>query len=213
LEETNVTTETQELDLRGELLAELKGQTEGLSDLIHAKGIPGPTADEHHAAKLTAMREHLTDLDVELDALDTRRKEVKTQRATAISELNAARIGGPEFLPLLDGPAAKPEEPEAWRELSIDGLGLPSRISLALQTANIVHLGQLSDRMDRIEWWDEMKGVGMGMAEKIAEAFATFWASHPEYCEQRDEVAETFDFDEASGHDPKQSKPDEELPY
>jgi hypothetical protein len=171
-----VTTETNELELQNEeAVVEEQAELEPVAI--------APTADEHHAAKLTAMREELSDLAVERAKLDEKRKVLKKRYDGLVEQLASDQVKGPEYLPLIDGPAAKSEEPEAWRELLVDSLLLPGHIEQKLLAADIVSLGQLSDKMDGDWWWETMPaGIGKAAAEKISDAFAAFWAKHPEYC-------------------------------
>lgn len=188
-----MSTDTQEPEVQNEEMS----QTEGYAEVIrHTESVAsGPTAEEHHAAKLTAMREELSNLAVERAGLDEQRKTLKKRYDGLVEQLATAQVRGPEYRPLLDGPASEASEPEAWRALPIDALGLSGGIASKLEEAGIVTIGQLQQAMNGERWWDNLDGIGEGKAEKLADAFAQFWSKHPEYCQEEDEAIASFDFD------------------
>jgi hypothetical protein len=98
-----------------------------------------------------------------------------------------------------NGPAEKANN--NWRRVKVEKLGLQSQILGKLLDAGVTTLGKLSDTMNAAGvWWrNEIKGIGDASAEKIADAFAFFWESHPEYTQpekadgEADDDAENFD--------------------
>lgn len=89
----------------------------------------------------------------------------------------------------LDRPLIQQEEKaratrkDAWRAVRVEQLGLAKPLTKKLVDARLETLGLLSDLMqDKGTWWfKEIPGVGEGGAEKVSDAMADFWKSHPEF--------------------------------
>ena len=78
-----------------------------------------------------------------------------------------------------------------WRAMSVGELDLPQSLLDRLCDLDLGTLGALSDRMATGDHWaDDLDGIGIAKAEKIAEAFAFFWQEHPEYCQADTPAAE-----------------------
>jgi hypothetical protein len=85
-------------------------------------------------------------------------------------------------LPLFpDGKGEAVADGAAWKTLEVaDELDLPACGHAALDKAGLQTLGQLSERMNRDRWWEDVPGVGSVTATAIGEAFAKFWKDHPD---------------------------------
>ncbi len=141
-----------------------------------------------------------------------RAKAAKERYTSALDELDALIERGPDYQQKLPGMAdvGKPAEQSpggfvdnSWRELSVSELELPEAIAVDLTDAGIETLGQLADRTNQDQWWRDIDGIGPGKAEKVADAFAAFWASHPEYCqtERPTRVRIVKDIEDGDFHD------------
>jgi len=69
--------------------------------------------------------------------------------------------------------------------VKVEQLGLAKTLTKKLIDARLETLGLLSDLMaEQGTWWHrEVAGVGEGGAEKVSDAMADFWKSHPEFDE------------------------------
>lgn len=81
--------------------------------------------------------------------------------------------------------ALKPAN-DGWKALPLDAAGINGKGGKLLMEAGYETLGAVAKLMaDYGQWWNkEVKGIGEETATEIADRFAEFWASHPEYCEQ-----------------------------
>jgi hypothetical protein len=73
-----------------------------------------------------------------------------------------------------------------WRVRPIDGnLDIPAGTIKALERKGIVTLGELTDTINvsPMAWHVGVPGVGAAAAQKVSDAYAAFWAKHPEYAE------------------------------
>ena len=73
-----------------------------------------------------------------------------------------------------------------WRVRSIEGnLDIPAGTLKALHRKDIVTLGELTDLINRNpqRWHESVPGVGSAAAQRVGDAYATFWQRHPEYAE------------------------------
>jgi len=79
--------------------------------------------------------------------------------------------------------AGRATRKDAWRAVRVEQLGLAKPLTKKLVDARLETLGLLSDLMqDKGTWWfKEIPGVGEGGAEKVSDAMADFWKSHPEF--------------------------------
>ena len=80
---------------------------------------------------------------------------------------------------------ARAARKDAWRAVKVEQLGLAKTLTKKLIDARLETLGLLSDLMaEQGTWWHrEVAGVGEGGAEKVSDAMADFWKSHPEFDE------------------------------
>jgi hypothetical protein len=78
-------------------------------------------------------------------------------------------------------------KPDGWKRLAISRLDLPPPVEQYIMDAGIKTIGQLSKHQaDHGEFWDKDITVGgtrkpANFRAKIEDAFAEFWATHPEY--------------------------------
>lgn len=86
---------------------------------------------------------------------------------------------------------AQPLAPEAWRTVRIAELSLKPATESKLLAKDLDTLGALSDWMQKKgEFWaKDVPGIGEKAATDIADAFAAFWATHPECCQPVAEAA------------------------
>ncbi len=140
------------------------------------------TAEDHHEARVLELSLALGKVCVKLGKIEAVRKALKDDYKNVLQQLDALVENGPEELPLFDGPTATVSGGgDAWRDLPVDALDIPAGTQHKLEEAGLVSLGFLADAMNGERWQDKVDGVGEKAAEKIAEAFVTFWSDHPEY--------------------------------
>jgi len=92
-----------------------------------------------------------------------------------------------------NGKGSTPASPNAWRRQKIAVLpGLAPKTIDLLAEAGLTTLGRLSDYMGKYgtTWANGLKGIGEVAATKIEDAWARFWADHPEFCQPEDEEAD-----------------------
>lgn len=88
---------------------------------------------------------------------------------------------------LFDAAEEKASDKGDWRRKSITALEMPPNVEIYVSNAGIKTVGALSDHMARHgDFWDKELKVGgerkpPNFRIKIEEAFADFWAEHPEY--------------------------------
>jgi len=86
-------------------------------------------------------------------------------------------------LPAKDKPKAKNDD---WRKEPLEAAEIDGQAGKLLWDAGYDTLGKLSDLMaEKGQWWTAIPSLAFGesMAAQVADAFADFWAKHPEYCE------------------------------
>lgn len=127
------------------------------------------TKAAHKAAKdlLDQAQEELNDLLTELQDINRHSDKLPFPNTPA-EKLSIAA----------DKPAAAPD---AWKAASIDALNLGPALTELLKQRAINTLGDLSAVMEKggQDWYKELRGVGVGKAEKISDALAQYWKDHP----------------------------------
>jgi len=80
--------------------------------------------------------------------------------------------------------AGIPAPTGSWRARTVEeALELPVSAAKALERKGVETVGELADLVNRDLWWMDVPGVGKAAAEKVADAFAGFWAANPQYAE------------------------------
>jgi hypothetical protein len=71
--------------------------------------------------------------------------------------------------------------PDAWKKVKLDSLGLKARTLKALEANNIKTLGQLTQlQKDQGEWWvREVKGLGETGSADLSECCERYWKENP----------------------------------
>lgn len=122
----------------------------------------------------------------------------------AQSEYNAA--GEPEDPPLLD---VSEKDPDAWRSLSIDELGVYGVAEGTLgkmKQAEIHTFGDYHSYCNKhLDGPRAITGIGQGKADGIADAWVKFFAEHPEHCPPKDEADPDEPFNSQCGFTDKRS--------
>lgn len=136
--------------------------------------------EQAHYQLICTKNAEVAKLAVAVQVAKERFKAAKERWEAAASDLHETIDAGPDPQPKL--PGMDDERPDDWKILALAELDLPAGIVDTLTDAGFATLGELSDRMDHDSWWQLVDGIGEKSAEKVADAFAAFWANHPEYC-------------------------------
>lgn len=109
--------------------------------------------------------------------------ELKKRFDRLDGEMLALIQRGPERqrpLPFSDGEEA--QENEEWKEFGLGSLDISESIAAKLVDEGIETLGQLQEYLAD-KPLTSIKGIGAEKAAAVADAFADFWTTHPEFCE------------------------------
>ena len=139
-----------------------------------------------HLEQIKASQARIDELRVAYEAAKEKAKGAKTVWEGAV-ETHGKLVRRNEQQTLLP---FDQDTNQDWRKMSIADLGLPAGVATALEEAEVTTLGKLSDVMGDAMWYREIKRVGKGAAEKVADAFQRFWAEHPESCDFSPDTAE-----------------------
>ena len=77
------------------------------------------------------------------------------------------------------------KDADTWRELPVTELDIDNMMVRKLADADptITTIGKLSDYASEYDGFTGIAGIGPTGSEKLSDAFAQFWAEHPEFCE------------------------------
>lgn len=117
--------------------------------------------------------------------VDLMEGEYETDNDTVkmIADAREANVTGPDaWAEFVAG--WRSAENDAWRAMPLAELALAKKPGKILAEAGIETLGDLHDRMaEGLGWHDDLTGIGDETAGSIADRFAEFWKTHPEFCE------------------------------
>lgn len=127
-------------------------------------------------------------------------KELHKAFDTAVAQMRA--VIKRRNQPLLPFDAAtgevKPAEPEAWRRVPVEDLGIKPRTAKALRDGGLETIGAIADFHADDQSLNRIPGLGQGAVDEVADAMERFWRDHPEHTRPSTEPA------------PSPSKDDEE---
>jgi len=90
-----------------------------------------------------------------------------------------------EVIREIDQPALPFKGGEKWQDAIVLELGLSDGVVTKLADAGIETLGELHTYL-KTKTLTDIDGIGAAAAEKIQDALETYWAEHPEQCEQEE---------------------------
>jgi hypothetical protein len=77
-------------------------------------------------------------------------------------------------------PAEFVADPDAWRSVSIDALGLTPRIVKSLTEAGVTDLGKIADYTAANDGLNGITGIGPVAQEQISDAMENYWRENPQ---------------------------------
>jgi hypothetical protein len=97
----------------------------------------------------------------------------------------------------------KADEDEAWREATLDDLGIKGALADKLVDAELDTLGKISDYTSAGKQITDIKGIGPEKSEFISDACADYFAKHPVATKQPDDE-QTTETDDSESNDSDQ---------
>lgn len=129
------------------------------------------------------------------EAVNTLREAVRGQR----------RLGFPDEPRQLDAPQSQDTEPadtdEAWRDTSVESLGLPETTCELLREAGLNCVGDIADFTSDDHMLTDVPGIGPAKAERIEKALDAFWEKYRSEVEVEEPADDDGDGDDASSEE------------
>ena len=130
-------------------------------------------------------------------------KELHKAFDTAVAQMRA--VIKRRNQPLLPFDAAtgeiKPAEPEAWRRVPVEELGIKPRTAKALRDGGLETVGAIADFHADDQSLNRIPGLGQAAVDEVADAMERFWAEHKEYTRPATEPAPAKEEDEEESSD------------
>jgi hypothetical protein len=166
------------------------GEFTGGTEINPTDKPPVPDAPADPAAQMAALEayeQEVAEAENEWNALKEQCKEAKSvfdgKVATLRRMIRAA--SNDEDRPLLSQMESNGHaDPEAWRAIGIETLGLSTRIGKALTEGKLGTIGAIADWTKQYRLMD-VKGIGEAAAEELGSRLDSWWAEHPEYAQEQ----------------------------